>query len=259
MTTPTVPAPVPALTVQPIHFTADHAAWKEFYLGLGLRETSADAPFLTVLAAGSGQLLLAEVPAGSQLDGVRLVEFTVPELETHAVALEAAGVPVHRVGLAERAAIAVDLPQGRLHICQSAIGAGAAPFDPAGLNLGALLYAPAEMVAPGAGALAPYGLTPRIASDSGGWTDLVGNGLFAFHDGDLRTVANDAPNQPVVSVLGETGDLTALAGQVEGRGLEARIIDEAYGRSLRVIQPDGEELYVNESMQDLYGYHRIVG
>lgn len=248
---------VPALTVQPVHFTAEHATWKAFYLGLGLRETSADDPFLTVLAADSGQLLLAEVPAGDRLDGIQLVEFTVPDLGAHAEALEAAGVAVQRVELAHREALAVDLPQGRVHIWQGAVGAGMAPFDPQQLNLGVLLYAPAAMVTAGAHALAPYGMTPRIASDSGGWTDLVGNGLFAFHEGELRTVANDVPDQPVVQLLGETADVTSLAQQLEARGLSARIIDEAYGRSLRVTQPDGAELYINETMRDLYGYHRM--
>lgn len=249
--------PVPALTVQPVHFTSDHAAWKAFYTGLGLQRTAADDPFFTVLAADSGQLLLAEVPAGSTLDGVRLVEFTVPDLDAHAAALEDAGVPVDRVELAHRDSLSIDLPQGRVHICQSAITAGSAPFDPAHLNLGALLYAPASMVTPGAHALAPYGMTPRIASDTGGWTDLMGNGLFAFHEGPLRTVENDAPNQPVVNLLGETADISRLAQELEGSGLSARIIDEAYGRSLRVTQPDGDELFINETMQDLYGYHRV--
>lgn len=38
---------------------------------------------------------------------------------------------------------------------------------------------------------------------------------------------------------------------------DAHIIDEAYGRALAVTDPQGESVYVNERMQDTYGY-RVV-
>ncbi|WP_191089746.1 VOC family protein [Nesterenkonia ebinurensis] len=253
-----MPSPAP-LTVQPIHFTSDYAIWREFYLKLGLHPTTANDPMVTILAADSGQLMLAEVPADHRLDGVRLVEFTVPDVDAHAEALEKAGTAAPRVQLAHRdqSNIALDLPQGRVHIGQHLTTAGATLFDPAGLNIGALLYCPTEMVAAGAQQLAPYGLSPRIASDNGGWTDLTGNGVLAFHDSELHTVSNDAPNQPVVQVFGETGDVVGLASDLEDRGQEATVIDESYGRSLRVTQPDDQQLYINETMDDLYGYHRL--
>lgn len=144
-----------------------------------------------------------------------------------------------------------------MHIAQSLVSDGAAPFDPARLNLGGLLYTPAETVTSGAQALAPYGLTPRIASDNGGWTDLIGHGLFAFHSGELRRVDNDAPNQPVIQLFAEIGDVEACMAELESRGVQAALIDEAYARTLNITQPDGSILTVNETQQDLYGYHRL--
>lgn len=247
------------LTVMPLHFTSEYRRWREFYLSLGLRSTEADHPMATVLAAGSGQLMLAEVEPGDALDGLQLVEFTVSDLQAHADALQAAGVSCQQVQLPHRngPSLAVDLPQGRVHIGPAMTSAGAADFDPAVLNIGALLYCPAETVQPGAEALAQYGLTPRIASDNGGWTDLVGHGVFAFHEGALRTVDHEAPGQPVVQVFGEAGDAAELCRQLDARGVEATVIDEAYGRSLRIMQPDGTQLQFNETMQDLYGYQRL--
>ncbi|GFZ84942.1 VOC family protein [Nesterenkonia alkaliphila] len=73
-----------------------------------------------------------------------------------------------------------------------------------------------------------------------------------------ESIAVDLPQgRPVVQVLGETGDVLGLAAELEDRGLQATVIDESYGRSLRVLQPNGRQLYINETMHDLYGYHRL--
>lgn len=38
-------------------------------------------------------------------------------------------------------------------------------------------------------------------------------------------------------------------------GFDPRVIDENYGRSLQVLDPDGDErLWINERQRDLYGY-----
>ena len=39
-------------------------------------------------------------------------------------------------------------------------------------------------------------------------------------------------------------------------GFPSDIIDESFGRSLRVVDPDGVALQINEAMQDDYGYTR---
>lgn len=98
-------------------------------------------------------------------------------------------------------------------------------------------------------ALLGAGATRRIASDSGVWADLtVDDGLVAVHEG-----------QKVGTVLSfeYAGDLDALAEQVRASGVQVRVIDETFGRTLRLDHPDGgKEIWVNERQQDLYGYHQ---
>ena len=51
------------------------------------------------------------------------------------------------------------------------------------------------------------------------------------------------------------GDVDRLSEVLKSRGFVSRVIDEAYGRSLRIDDPDGGvELWVNERQSDLYGY-----
>lgn len=248
---------LPALTVQPIHFTSEFSAWREFYLGLGLRPTEAASPMHTVLAADSGQLMLHEVEAGDPMDGIRLVELTTSDLTAYTQALQAAGLPVLPAEVEHRSAIAVDLPQGRIHISESEITEGAAAPQPDGLTVAALLFAPAETIAPAAELLAHHGMRPRIASDDGGWTDLTGHGTFALHHGELQTEDHEAAQQPVVDPFLETADLNRHLKPLQSRGLEVLEIDEAYTRSLHITKPDGEPFVINETQQDLYGYHRL--
>lgn len=248
---------VPTPTVLPTQFTSDLRTWDAFYQQLGLTPTSSSVDPRHILAADSGALMLAEVEPGSALDGVRLVELAVPDLDAYRDALQTAGVRTTTVQLAHQPAVAVDLPQGRIHARELDLQQGTDDVDPAGLSIGALLYGPADQMAAGAALLGQHGLHARIASDSGGWSDLVGQGLFAFHRGTLQTVEGEAPEQPVVEVFGETGDLDQLVAGLEEHRVEASLIDEAFGRSLRVSQPDGSQLQINETQQDLYGFHRV--
>lgn len=248
---------LPDLTVQPVHFTSDFAAWREFYLGLGLRPTEASTPMHTVLAADSGQIMLHEVPAGDPMDGIRLVELTTPDLTAYAEALKSTDPTIRPAEIEHRSAIAVDLPQGRIHISESDVTAGTAAPQPEGLTMAALLFTPAETIAPAAELLAHHGMRPRIASDDGGWRDLTGHGIFALHFGELQSVDQDAPQQPVVDPFLETGNLSRHLEPLESRGLEVLEIDEAYTRSLHITQPDGEPFVISETQQDLYGYHRL--
>lgn len=246
----------PILTVQPIKLTSNVNRWNVFYQQLGLIPTTTDQDFLHILAADAGTLLLVEVEPNSPLDGTTRVEFTVPDLDAYWSALQTAGVDVVAAEIPHHRGIAVDLPHGRILIRQLRPQHGQSEVHPELLSLGALLYGPLERIGEGADLLEQYGLKPRIASDSGGWTDLMGHGLFAFHSGTGKTVAHEPPHQPLVDVFGETGDIAAYQQRLKKTGLESALVDEAYGRSLRIHQPDGSELWINETQQDLYGYHR---
>lgn len=103
--------------------------------------------------------------------------------------------------------------------------------------------------------LEALGLAPRVGSDNGGWVDLAGDGGLV----GLHTVAStDEAHAP-----GDTGfsfeadePLEAVAGRLHAAGFpDAHIIDESFGRSLRVTDPEGFGIQINEAMADLHGYH----
>lgn len=93
------------------------------------------------------------------------------------------------------------------------------------------------------------GLGPRLRSDSGEWADFSGaHGLAAVH----------REESPQVVLAFESADLDPLAARLRTSGLRGDIVDENYGRSLRIDDPDGgEEIMVNETIRDLYGYRRM--
>lgn len=99
--------------------------------------------------------------------------------------------------------------------------------------------------------LTRLGLRPRLRSDSGEWADFAGSqGLAAVHRGQ----------SPEVVIAFEATDLDQLQARLRRAGLRADLADENYGRSLRIDDPDGgEEILVNERMQDLYGYRQMPG
>lgn len=104
--------------------------------------------------------------------------------------------------------------------------------------------------------LAALGLAPRVGSDGGGWVDLAGDGgLVGLH----AAATADAPRTVGETALSFEADepLEAVLDRLHAAGFaDAHVVDEAFGRSLRVTDPEGVEIQVNEAMGDLYGYHR---
>lgn len=103
--------------------------------------------------------------------------------------------------------------------------------------------------------LEALGLAPRVGSDNGGWVDLAADGgLVGLH----AVATADQAHVP-----GDTGfsfeadePLEAVADRLHSAGFpDAHIIDESFGRSLRVTDPEGFPVQVNEAMRDLHGYH----
>ncbi len=93
---------------------------------------------------------------------------------------------------------------------------------------------------------AALGLAVGARQRGGGWVELTGTaGVLALHSspdgraGEL-SLASDEPLEQVVRRL-------RAAGFEPGP-----ILDEAYGRSLPLVDPDGVELLVNEHDTSLY-------
>lgn len=101
--------------------------------------------------------------------------------------------------------------------------------------------------------LETLGFQPRIAADAGNWVDFAGGqGLLALHSGEPERAGTD-------ELAFETDEsLEALCDRLHDAGYaDARIIDESYGYSLQVTDPDGRVVYVNARHDDMYGYHRV--
>lgn len=104
--------------------------------------------------------------------------------------------------------------------------------------------------------LESLGFTAGVVGDAGGWVELEasGGGMVALHALATADTA-DAPGHGL-SFLAR-GDLDALADSVRRAGFDADVIDEAYGRTVRVADPDGgPAVWINGEQDDLYGYHR---
>ncbi|WP_405058021.1 VOC family protein [Kribbella sp. NBC_01505] len=101
--------------------------------------------------------------------------------------------------------------------------------------------------------LESLGLKARIESPGGGWVDmLAGSGMVALHSAATSSTGGK-PGQTRLSF--EAEDIDRLKEVLESAGYpDVAIWDEAYGRVLRVTGPGGEDLWIDERSDDLYGY-----
>jgi catechol 2,3-dioxygenase-like lactoylglutathione lyase family enzyme len=98
---------------------------------------------------------------------------------------------------------------------------------------------------------AALGLAASSGSRSGNWVELDGSaGLLGLHT--LRSSQGDQAG--LIELCFEAGEpLENIAGRLAGAGFEPEpIIDESFGRSLPVADPDGVVVQVNEHDRDLY-------
>lgn len=247
----------PPLTTRPLIFTAVPDAWATVLRALGGATLVHDGDW-HVLRFGSGRVAVHGVPDGDPLAGAQRLGFETPDLAATAAAL---GLPV--VAEDHGRAVRVVGPDGLAFLVDAETPAPAAgdaartsePPEPTAVL--PLWYSPD--VAGAAAALEGLGLRRRIESDGGGWVDLVapGGGLHAAHE-------HAAPG---VQVSFEHPDVRALADRLSQAGVAATVVDEAYGYSLRIPNPDAaagapallagaEEIWVNQTQDDLYGYRR---
>lgn len=103
--------------------------------------------------------------------------------------------------------------------------------------------------------LEALGLATTVQSDSGGWIALEGSGGGIGLHADT---AADEPRSPGATDLSFESDepLETVQARLATSGFDAAIIDESFGRSLHVVDPDGVTVQVNEAMRDDYGYSR---
>ncbi|MPV36610.1 hypothetical protein [Georgenia subflava] len=223
--------------------------------GLGLVEIADHDGEWVELAAGSGRLALHAAGPESPPAGRTKLGIEVVGTDAYRSAAAAAGVRGEPITTDHGPASTVDVAGLPVVVDEAEPGvagrgdAGMGEVTSETLSVVGLVYTPTP--ANHGAAAAALGWRPRVASDSGGWSDLTAHGILAFHEGELT----DVDGAPACEVSLETGRLEPLLERASDAGLDARIIDESYGRTLRVTTPAGTELWVNETQQDLYGYH----
>ncbi|MGO2933096.1 hypothetical protein [Microbacterium sp.] len=96
--------------------------------------------------------------------------------------------------------------------------------------------------------LESLGFRGGIASDRGGWVEMLGDGgSVGLHEGEARIGLS----------FEARGDLDALAARLRDAGFAASVVDEAFARTTRIPDPDGgAEIWINGMQDDLHGYHR---
>ena len=254
MSTPARPARPADLQVRPIRYTDHHERWLPTLEALGAATLLEDGPW-HLYALGSGLLAIHEVPSAHPAVGTTELGLTVPDLLTLDPVV-ADRDDVERVDTQAGPAVRLRAADGMVvdvMAADPASGSHRRPSDretPWAVTVRPLWMTP-DVPAATAG-LTVLGLVDRVRSDSGVWADLAASG------GGLIGVHQDRSTAVVLSF--ESADVAAIAVRFGDRGLRADIVDESYGRSLRIDDPDGGvELWVNETMTDFYGYRRFDG
>jgi hypothetical protein len=229
------------ITVQPIVYTPDPGRWLALARALGLTaQTPIDDTWTQFV--GRGILAVHAVDADEPPQAVDW-HALVDDVDALASALNAGAIPFHSAeGAGAGTSLHVDAGGGP----ELTISAGVVSSPDGPLSVMPIWYG-LELDQAKA-AYAALGLAPRISSDGGGWSDFTadGGGIAALHTGEARVELS----------FEYTGDLDALAETVTDAGFPARVVDEAYNRTLLVDAPGGATLWVNGTIHDLYGYHR---
>lgn len=237
------------MIARPVEVTHHVDAWCTLLRALGATALLADGRAEVLLSSGRVAL---RPPSASEACGTHLgFAVAASDVTDLAAALPAAGARLTAVDATTWRVTAADGTALTLtDAAATPIGdAGAARTDAPVVE--PLWYTPDVPAA--VGVLTALGLRRRIASTSGGWVDLEapGGGLTAAHR-DAVVRAELAFEHP---------DLDALLARVTAAGVEAALVDEAYGRSLRLPHPDSpadptRAVFVNEAQRDLYGFTR---
>lgn len=94
------------------------------------------------------------------------------------------------------------------------------------------------------------GLVTSVGTQRDGFAVLRGHGgRLGVHD-----LATSAASTTSTGICFETPDADLAAEHCRYMGLEASVVDEAFGRRVDVLGTEGRSVVINEEMQDFYGY-----
>ena len=228
------------LRVRPIVFTPNFNAVSDLFTALGLALLE-DAPGWRVFAADSGRLA---VHAGDQ-PSVSF-SFEVGSVDEFARRTVEAGTDAVVVDTADGRAARVTAADGRSFLAYEAPLSNEGP-PTEGLSVLPIWYA--LNVAAAETVFTDIGARKRLGSDAGSWVDFTAKngGLIAVHEAD----------KPRTELAFEfSGDVEPLQERLRLASIHSALIDEDYGRSLRLPNPDGGEIRVNQWTENTYGYRQ---
>ncbi len=232
------------ITVQPIRYTSRTTEWHRFAQALGL--VPAFAPTREWSAFdGAGVLAVHHALPGEPRDGGTDFHLCTDDLDGVETRLRDVDVDVTRSVVADVGPLLTVTASSGARLT---VSGGPRPADHGPLSVLPIWYQ--EDLAESRRVLEAIGLRPRIASNSASWADFTadGGGLAAVHR-DTRVRIELAWEY--------SGDLDVFTEHLAYAGVPAVIIDEAYSRTVRVTSPDGDELWINATQDDLYGFTRL--
>lgn len=231
------------ITVQPIVYTTNPEAWHRLALDLGL--TPVEEPgWAWSEFAGDGVLAVHGVAEGDPSAGTCDLHLLVADLDAAEAASAGLALATRTVLDDIGPLLTLTGEDFRITLTEGVRDATDGELAVMPLHYAEDLTGPRQV-------LVALGLRPRIASDAGTWLDLTADhgGLVGLHRGSA----------PVEPAFEHAGDLDALADRLRSVGWSARVIDEAYNRTLLVAGPEGRDVWINGAQTDLYGYHRLDG
>ncbi|GAA2174832.1 hypothetical protein GCM10009784_14780 [Arthrobacter parietis] len=223
------------LRVRPIVFTPNFDAFSELFAALGLRQVE-DAPGWRVFAADSGHVALH---VAHQLSVS--FSFEVGAVSEFARRNAEAGTAAVVIDTADGPAAQVTAEDGRTFLAYEAALRGTAPAEE---GLAVMPIWLATNVAAAAKVFSDIGARKRFSSEAGSRVDLTAKngGLIAVHGADKGSTE---------LAFEFSGDVEILQPRIPTATI---LIDENYGRSLRLPNPDGGEIRVKQRQEDLNDY-----
>lgn len=228
------------LCVRPIRFTDRQAEHLRLYQALGATVLGdAEGPWI-IVQFPSGRLALhaasTEHPAGTTSLG-----FETDDLADFAAA--------HQLRISSQPhgdSAVVTGPDGLIAMIDPA--QPALPAAQPGLTVDPLWLT--DQVEQAGTLLASLGGRRDLRSESGVWAEYCfDQGRVQAHHGEPVTVSLN---------FWHPGPLEQVQEQLATAGIDAALIDESYGRSLRIADPDlpDAEIWIGAQMYDTYGYHQ---
>lgn len=250
------------LRVRPIHFTSRVAAFLPIFDLLGLVHSnlvhsnpvrSNQESDWYEFAAGSGRLALRRAPAGSTEDGVTRMGFEARDLDTFTARTVQDGTCAEIVEVAHGSAARVTGRDGLQFLVDRTEQLEPNPDADARLSVTMIWLSPD--VAGVSHDLRNIGALPQPGAENehGQVTD------FRAKNGGKVTVhpATSPAHGPLG--FGYDGNVEELLGRFLDAGIAAHLIDETYGRTLHVVNPDfadlpgnptGPTLWINEEVSN---------